>query len=150
MQFPVPQFTDVEDKIIGPLTLKQFGVVFLAGILIFLIYTASGKSLLVSAFAVMIIGLPALGVAFGKINGRPVYDSFGFVLRFLTSPKILIFHKQVLSIGSNAKLKKAELASQAQQSETEVAAKPKDRLKEIEKVLKKQAEEEKELASKFR
>jgi hypothetical protein len=150
MQFPVPQFTDVEDKIIGPLTLKQFGVVFLAGILIFLIYTASGKSLLVSAFAVMIIGLPALGVAFGKINGRPVYESFGFVLRFLTSPKILIFHKQVLSIGSNAKLKKAELASQAQQSETEVAAKPKDRLKEIEKVLKKQAEEEKELASKFR
>jgi hypothetical protein len=150
MQFPVPQFTDVEDKIIGPLTLKQFGVVFLAGILIFLIYTASGKSLLVSAFAIMIIGLPALGVAFGKINGRPVYDSFGFVLRFLTSPKILIFHKQVLSIGSNAKLKKAELASQAQQSETEVAAKPKDRLKEIEKVLKKQAEEEKELASKFR
>jgi hypothetical protein len=150
MQFPVPQFTDVEDKIIGPLTLKQFGVVFLAGILIFLIYTASGKSLLVSAFAVMIIGLPALGVAFGKINGRPVYDSFGFVLRFLTSPKILIFHKQVLSIGSNAKLKKAELASQAQQSETKVAAKPKDRLKEIEKVLKKQAEEEKELASKFR
>lgn len=150
MQFPVPQFTDVEDKIIGPLTLKQFGVVFLAGILIFLIYTASGKSLLVSAFAIMIIGLPALGVAFGKINGRPVYESFGFVLRFLTSPKILIFHKQVLSIGSNAKLKKAELASQAQQSETEVAAKPKDRLKEIEKVLKKQAEEEKELASKFR
>ena len=27
MQFPVPQFTDVEDKIIGPLTLKQFGII---------------------------------------------------------------------------------------------------------------------------
>jgi hypothetical protein len=29
MRFQVPQFTDVEDKIVGPLTLKQF--VYLAG-----------------------------------------------------------------------------------------------------------------------
>ena len=35
MQFPVPQFTDVEDRIIGPLTIKQFGIVFGAGVVIF-------------------------------------------------------------------------------------------------------------------
>ena len=28
MQFPVPQFTDVEDRIIGPLTINSFGIVF--------------------------------------------------------------------------------------------------------------------------
>ncbi len=36
MQFPVPQFTEVEDKIIGPLTLKQFGIIFGVGVIIFL------------------------------------------------------------------------------------------------------------------
>jgi hypothetical protein len=36
MQYPVPQFTDVEDRIIGPLTLKQFGIIFGAGVVIFL------------------------------------------------------------------------------------------------------------------
>ena len=39
MQFPVPQFTDVEDKIIGPLTVKQFGILFGVGVVALLATT---------------------------------------------------------------------------------------------------------------
>jgi hypothetical protein len=35
MQFPVPQFTDVEDKIIGPLTVKQFFILLVSAAIIF-------------------------------------------------------------------------------------------------------------------
>ena len=41
MQFPVPQFTDVEDRIIGALSFKQFGIVFVAALIIFAVYTIS-------------------------------------------------------------------------------------------------------------
>jgi len=93
MQFPVPQFTDVEDKIIGPLTIKQFGILFGAGILVFLAFSLT-KSIIVLVFFGLLIGLPALGLAFAKLNGRPMYNMFGFFYRFLVSPKLLVFHKE--------------------------------------------------------
>ncbi len=68
MQFPVPQFTDVEDKIIGPLTIKQFGFVFAAGIVVVLVFTST-KSVLAAIVAFLLVGVPALGIAFAKING---------------------------------------------------------------------------------
>ena len=39
MRFQVPQFIEVEDKIFGPLTLKQFIYVFGGGGLCFVFYT---------------------------------------------------------------------------------------------------------------
>ncbi len=93
MQFPVPQFTDVEDRIIGSLTIKQFGIVFGAGVIIFLGYSAT-KSILVAIFLFMLFGLPAIVLAFAKINGRPIYNSIGYFINFFMSPKIMVFHKQ--------------------------------------------------------
>ena len=69
MQFQVPQFIEVEDKIFGPLTFKQF--VYLAGgagfgyILwrIFPIYIAA-------PLIASVVGLGAM-LAFFKYNGRP-------------------------------------------------------------------------------
>ena len=87
MQFPVPQFTDVEDKIIGPLTLKQFGIIFAAGVVIFLGYSAT-KSILVLIFLFMLFGVPALGLAFANINGRPVYNTIGYFIRLRPKTKL--------------------------------------------------------------
>jgi len=89
MQYPVPQFTDVEDKIFGPLTLKQFGIVGGAGLIIFLFYSAT-KDLIVTIFAGLIIGVPALGLAFAKVNGRPLYNSIFSVAGFFLRPKQLL------------------------------------------------------------
>ncbi|HEV7449599.1 MAG TPA: PrgI family protein [Candidatus Paceibacterota bacterium] len=68
-QYQVPQFIEVEDKIFGPLTLKQF--IYLAG--------AGGLSLVFFTLLPLILALPLIGLAVGigaafafyKINGRP-------------------------------------------------------------------------------
>lgn len=96
MQFPVPQFTDVEDRIIGSLTIKQFGIVFGAGVIIFLGYSTT-KSILVAIFLFVLFGIPAITLAFAKINGRPIYNSIGYFINFFMSPKIMVFHKQARS-----------------------------------------------------
>ncbi|MFA5991570.1 MAG: PrgI family protein [Candidatus Doudnabacteria bacterium] len=93
MQFPVPQFTDVEDRIIGSLTIKQFGIVFGAGVIIFLGYSTT-KSILVAVFLFVLFGIPAIALAFAKINGRPIYNSIGYFINFFMSPKVMVFHKQ--------------------------------------------------------
>lgn len=93
MQFPVPQFTDVEDKIVGGLTFKQFGIVFVAGVLIFAVYAVS-KSLVPTIVAGVLLGLPAIALAFGKLNGRPIYSSLGNFISFITGNNMYFFQKQ--------------------------------------------------------
>lgn len=93
MQFPVPQFTDVEDKIVGGLTFKQFGVVFVAAVLIFAVYTVS-KNIVSTIVAGVVLGLPAVILAFGKLNGRPIYNSFGNAMTFITGHNAYFFQKE--------------------------------------------------------
>ncbi len=93
MQYPVPQFTDVEDKIFGPLTLKQFGIVGSAGLLIFLAYSST-KDIWVTVFVGLIAGIPGIGLAFGKLNGRPLYNSIGSLLGYFFRPRFMLFHKE--------------------------------------------------------
>lgn len=153
MQFPVPQFTDVEDKIIGPLTIKQFGIMFGAGVLVFLGFSATGKNIAFGIFLLIFVGFPALGLAFVKINGRPLYNSFGYILKFLTSPKVLIFHKETSRRGGDVQLKTAEINSQekhVEDSSQQRAKTPQERLLEVQSILQKQAQEESEIVSKIK
>ena len=83
MRFSVPQFIDVEDKIVGQLTLKQ--IIFLGGGIgiTFIMWRMFGF------FLAVLIGGPflflAFALAFVKVNNRPfitvVYAAFFYVLR---------------------------------------------------------------------
>lgn len=97
MQFSVPQFTDVEDRIVAGLTFKQFGIVFLAGVLVFVVFTIS-KSVIATIVLGVILGFPALVVAFGRVNGRPIYAAFGPLMGYLTGGRLYVFHKQAKSL----------------------------------------------------
>lgn len=148
MQFPVPQFTEVEDKIIGPLTLKQFGIIFGVGIIIFLGYSST-KSVLVLVFLSLLFGIPGLGLAFAKINGRPLYNTLGNFVKFLSSPKVLIFHKEVHSLGSGGKLKDAQIS--AVPAEAAVSAEDTQaHLKQVQSLLADTASKERDVAGKLR
>lgn len=100
MQFSVPQFTDVEDRLVGGLSFKQFGIVFGAGVIIFAFYTLT-KSLIATIFVALLVGLPAVGIAFIPFNGRPVYTAFGPFVRYFTGAKLFVFHKQAKSLPSD-------------------------------------------------
>lgn len=147
MQYPVPQFTEVEDKLIGSLSLKQFGIMAVAGVIMFAGYSAT-KSVLVLVFLFMVFGVPALGLAFVKINGRPIYLQFGHIINFVFGPKQLVFHKQVLDFSSSVKLKDMTLPK-----EEVKPLSPKDtqsRIKEVQVILQRQQEEEAQLAGKIK
>ena len=78
----VPQFIDVEDKILGPVTVRQF-VLMLASVLIaFVFYKmfAFWVFALLAFFDLTIFGL----LAFAKVNGRPIHF---FLLNFLQTSK---------------------------------------------------------------
>jgi len=91
MQFQVPQFIDIEDKIIGPLTLKQF--LYMAGglmVLAFLwLYLELGLFIIVAVPIVLL----SLALAFYKINGRPFIYFLGALATYLTKPRLYLWKK---------------------------------------------------------
>ena len=92
MQFQVPQFIEVEDKIFGPLTFRQF------------VYLGGGAGLAYILYRVLpllvalplIVGVAALTVAlaFLKYNGRPfilaVENGFFFVMH----PRLYLWNNE--------------------------------------------------------
>lgn len=92
MNFQVPQFIEVEDKIFGPLTFKQF--IYLAGGAgaIFIIYSL--LPLWLGIWIMVPVALLALALAFYKINNR----SFIYVLEasfhYLLGTKLYLWQRQ--------------------------------------------------------
>ncbi len=77
-QFTVPQFIDVESKIIGPVTTRQFVILLVAALSIALCYRLLDfTSFLIIGVIILII---AVLFAFVKINGRPFHF---FILNIL-------------------------------------------------------------------
>jgi len=81
-QFTVPQFIDVEDKIIGPITTRQFLVMLTSFIMIGISYKIFDFSAFVT-FGLANFAISGL-IAFLKINGRPFHY---FILNFIQTNK---------------------------------------------------------------
>lgn len=89
MQYQVPQFIEVEDKVIGPLTIKQF--IYIAGTaglcIVYIFYIPT-------VFAIM-LALPtvALGasLAFYKINGKPFIEVLEAGFNYYTGAKFFLW-----------------------------------------------------------
>jgi hypothetical protein len=143
MQFPVPQFTDVEDRIIGSLTFKQFGIVFAAAIITFFVYTVS-KSVPPTVVAGVLTGIPALALTFGKLNGRPLYASAGNFIRFLFGAKLYVFHKQAQTVAEG-KIPVTVTEQKAPKDKKSTAIK----IKELNYILQQQASEENTLLARI-
>jgi hypothetical protein len=90
-QFVVPQFIDVEDKIIGPITTRQFLIILGTALILFITY----KILRFLYF--ILTGLPIAGVAatfaFARVNGAPFHLFFLNVLQTARRPKARVWYK---------------------------------------------------------
>ncbi len=92
MRYQVPQFVDVESKIIGPLTLKQF------------IYIAGGIGAcflllhLLPFFIAILLCIPVAGfagaLAFYKVNGKPFERMLEAAVAYYSSSKFFIWKKE--------------------------------------------------------
>ncbi|MFA6430618.1 MAG: PrgI family protein [Candidatus Paceibacterota bacterium] len=92
MQFQVPQFIEVEDKIFGPLTLKEF------------LYLGGGVGLsvvLILFIPFKIISIPlallfmsfSLALAFYKVNGKPFANTLEAAFYYWGGNKLYIWKK---------------------------------------------------------
>lgn len=70
-QFTVPQFIDVENKIIGPITSRQFLILLAAAVIIGLSYKFFDFSLFLTIS--IIVFIIAVLFSFVKVNGRPFH-----------------------------------------------------------------------------
>ena len=90
-QFVVPQFIDVEDKVIGPITVRQFIILLVGAGLIFVSYKLSDFALfLLEGIFLLII---TFVFAFIKVNGRPIHYLLVNVLQTARNPKIQVWIK---------------------------------------------------------
>ncbi len=89
MEYQVPQFIEVEDKIIGPLTLKQF--IYLAGTtglcVIFFAY--------LPLFLALLLAVPTAGfgvaLSFYKVNGKPFIEVVEAGFNYFLSKKFMLW-----------------------------------------------------------
>lgn len=107
MRFVVPQFIDIESKVIGPITPRQFIIMIITAGLIFVCYKLADFSL----FLLETIFLVILGgtIAFLRINGRPIHY---FLLNFIQTLKksnIRVWKKEhIKMVEKEMKTKKAD------------------------------------------
>lgn len=92
MQFQIPQYIDIEDKVIGPFTLKQFLYLAGGGALLFVLFKIV-KFFVFLLLAVPIISL-TIALAFIKVNNQSFITILKNSLGFLKKPDFYIWKKQ--------------------------------------------------------
>lgn len=108
MRFEVPQFIDVEDKIFGPFTWKQF--VYIAGgagaaIILYILL----PFLLFLLIAGPIVALAA-GLAFFPINNRPLSIFLESMVRYMSSTRLYLWKKEEGKVAAHTAEKPAAAA----------------------------------------
>jgi len=91
-QYQVPQFIEIEDKIFGPLTLKQF------------IYLAGGGGLCLVFFTLLpmwltiLLGIPVMAfsgaLAFYEVNGRPFIIAVEHAVMYFIGHKLYLWKQR--------------------------------------------------------
>ncbi len=98
MQFKVPQFIDIEDKVVGNLSFRQFS------------YLAGGAGLcyisikllpgFVSLFLVPALAGLALSLAFIKVNQKPFAHILEAFVRYYLKSRLYLWKKQKNKVSS--------------------------------------------------
>lgn len=102
MQFAIPQFTDVEDKLIGPLTLKQFLSLLATGGVALLFWSLFGLSIIFFLFALPVV-LLGIVITFAKFNGRSYFVYVMPFLSYSSSAKVMIYRREGVPVSLTRK-----------------------------------------------
>lgn len=91
-KFIVPQFIDKEDQILGPITVRQFLIMLVGTLLIFICY----KLLNFWYFIGATVLIAAVGGTFGfvKVNGQAFHIFFINMLQTVTRPALRTWDKR--------------------------------------------------------
>lgn len=113
-QYVVPQFIEVEAKIFGPITARQFIICLIGGGFMFFAYKVADFSLFILKGLVIIVitGL----FAFVKINGRAFHYFLLNLIQTVKKPRLRVWKKEELRI-TNYESRKKEKVKEGKQIE---------------------------------
>ena len=94
-QFTVPQFIDVEPKIIGPITARQFLIFLATSLVIFIFYKVFDFSTFV-ILSILVFAFAGI-FSFLKINGRPFHYFVLNLIQSLKKPGLRIWNHKITS-----------------------------------------------------
>ena len=100
MRFQVPQFTDIEDKIVGPFTLKQF--IYLAGGTGICIILYSILPLFIAIILMVPVAALSAALAFYKINKKPFIEIMEAFFKYLINGRLYIWKHEPKKIEDKA------------------------------------------------
>lgn len=93
MRYVVPQFIDVEDKIIGPLTVRQFFIMMGVTFVMFIEYKLSDFGLFLA------VGIPTFVIggifAFFRVNGQPFHFFLLNLIQTFRRPGLRSWNKEL-------------------------------------------------------
>ena len=92
MQYKVPQFIDIEDKVFGPLTFKQFA--YLAGGAGFVYLSLKILPLLIGLVVAPVFVALALALAFYRYNEKPFIHLMESFAKYYLRSRLYLWHKQ--------------------------------------------------------
>ncbi len=136
MQFEVPQFIEIEDKIFGPLTWRQFLYLGGGGLMAVVLFITA--PFIIFILFGLPVGLLALALAFYPVNNRPFSHLLEAIYIFLTRKRVYhweqknpVVYKETADIGraanpydfTNNKENKKDIASLARRLEVEALQK---------------------------
>ena len=99
MQFKVPQFLEIEDKIFGPFTFKEFVYLVGGAGICFVLYRLLGVWL--GAIPIIIIASFSLALTFYKPNNKPFINILESVVLYSFQSKLYIWKKSKTKSLSN-------------------------------------------------
>jgi len=92
-QFTVPQFIENEDKILGPVSVRQFGIMLVGAGLIFLVYQVTDFILFI--ILAVIIGAASAVLGFYQVNGQPFHLFLLHLGQTVRDPSLRVWHHSV-------------------------------------------------------
>ncbi len=93
MQFKVPQFIDIEDKVFGPLTFKQFA--YLAGGAGFAYLSMKFLPAFIAIVLVPAFIAFALALAFFTYNEKPFIHMVESLIKFYSRSRLYLWHPSI-------------------------------------------------------
>jgi hypothetical protein len=92
MQYQVPQFIEIEDKIFGPLTLKQF--LYLAGVTGVCLALFTLLPIYIAAIIAVPFVILGLALAFYQVNDRPFVVTLEYAFKYYIGSKLYLWKQR--------------------------------------------------------
>lgn len=111
MQFKVPQFLEIEDKIFGPFTFKEFIYLAGGGGICFVLYKLLG--LFWGAIPILIVAGFSGMLTFYRPNNKPFLDLLEAGFNFTLQSKLYIWKRRQVKIRHDAPQTSKEVQNEA-------------------------------------